>query len=167
MRMLGLRIVCIVVVLSAACGSLSYTEPLSTSSPSATPFSFDREKAKAISDSTVEALSKNDRQLLRSNMEKAARNSYDQAAFDDIIDKMVATFGTPIEVKFKKAEQGKKSGTGYDKPMLKHWYAVRTSKSDYDSLNYIFVELVPDEGSYASSGVSIVNFPKGVPEDMR
>jgi hypothetical protein len=50
--------------------------------------------------------------------------------------------------------------------MLKHWYAVRTSKYDYGS-HFISVEIVPDDGGYASSGVSIVNFPMGVPEDMQ
>ncbi len=139
----------------------------STPTSSETPFDFDRNKAKAISDSIVDALIKNDRQLLRSKMEKAARDYYDQVAFDEIIDKMISMFGTPIEVKFKKAEQGRKFGIGYDKPLLKHWYAVRTSKSNFDSLNYVFVEIVPDEDGYASSGVSIVNFPMGVPDDMR
>lgn len=167
MNICGLIISLALVASVAACGTVSYTEPLTNSSPSASPYSFDREKAKAFSDSIVEALIKNDRKLLRSKMEKAARDYYDQAAFDDIIDKMVAAFGAPLEFKFKKVEQGKKYGAGYDKPMLKHWYAVRTSKSDYESLNYIFVEIVPDEGSYASSGVSIVNFPMGVPEGMQ
>ena len=74
---------------------------------------------------------------------------------------------SPLEAKFKKVEQGRKWGTGgYDKPMLKHWYAVRTSKYDYGS-HFISVEIVPDDGGYASSGVSIVNFPMGVPEDMQ
>ena len=100
-------------------------------------------------------------------MEKAARDYYDQGAVDSILDKMIGLFGSPVEVKFKKVEQGRKWGTGgYDKPMLKHWYAVRTSKHDYGS-HFIFVEIVPDEEEYASSGISIVNFPAGVPEDMR
>ena len=115
----------------------------------------------------VDALLKNDRATLRSKMEKAAREYYDQLAFDGIVDQMFGTFGSPIEARFKKGEQGRKWGTGgYDKPMLKHWYAVRTSKHEFGS-HFISVEIVPDEDGYASSGVSIVNFPMGVPKDMQ
>lgn len=115
----------------------------------------------------VDSLIKNDRRALLSKMEKGARDYYDQPAFDKIIDLMVATYGTPIEATFKKVEQGRKSGTGgYDKPVLKYWYAVKTSKYDYGS-HFISVEIVPDENGYASSGISIVDFPVGVPEDMQ
>jgi len=129
---------------------------------------FDRKKARELSDLIVDALIKNDRPLLRSKMVKEARDYYDQSAFDEIINKMTDAFGVPQEVKFKKAEQWRKWGSdGLDRPMLKHWYAVRTTKSDYDKLNDVFVEIVPEEGGYASSGVSIVNFPMVVPEDMK
>ena len=134
--------------------------------PTPTPYVFDKEKARDIADTMVNALIKNDRPVVFSKMEKAAREYYDQATFDDVIDKMFGRFGSPIEAKFKKAEQGRKWGEGYDKPMLKHWYAVKTSKFDYGS-HYIFVEIVPDGDGYASSGISIVNFPMGVPDDMK
>ena len=141
--------------------------PPPTPKAAATPFEFDREKARAKSDAIVDAFMKNDRPLLRSKMETAMQEYYDQPAFDDILDQVIGAFGSPKEVQFKKADQGQKVGPGYDKPILKHWYAVKTSKSDYSSLNYIFVEIVPDGDDYASSGFSIVNFPKGVPEEMR
>jgi hypothetical protein len=132
-----------------------------------TPYVFDKDKARDIADTMVNALIKNDRTVIFSKMEKAAREYYDQATFNDVIDKMVGMFGSPIEAKFKKAAQGRRWGEGgYDKPMLKHWYAVRTSKFDYGS-HFIFVEIVPDGDGYASSGISIVNFPMGLPEDMK
>lgn len=156
------------IVVGNACAPSSANLPRQESAtPTPKVYEFDREKARAISDSMVDALIKNDRPILFSKMERAAREYYDQASFDKIVDMMLTTFGSPIEAKFKKAEQGRKWGTdGYDKPMLKHWYAVRTSKFDYGS-HFIFVEIVPDEEGYASSGVSTVNFPMGFPEDMQ
>ena len=148
--------------------SVNQSLPPSPSGTAEPSYEFDRKKARELSDSIVDALIKNDRPALRSKMVKEARDYYDQAAFDDIIDKMFDSFGAPQEVKFKKAEQGRKWGSGgFDRPMLKHWYAVRTTKADYEKLNYVFVEIVPDEGGYASSGVSIVNFPMGIPDDMK
>ena len=141
------------------------TSPSSSETPK--PYAFDREKARELSDAVVAALIKNDRSALRSKMEKAARDYYNQTSFDKIIDQMFEAYGSPKEAIFMKVEEGRKQGAGgYDKPVLKHWYAVRTSKYDYGS-HFVFVEIVPDEDGYASSGVSIVNFPMGVPQDMQ
>ncbi len=135
--------------------------------PTRQAYEFDHVKTRVISDSMVNALIENDRPALFSKMEKAAREYYDQASYNEIIDMMLGMFGSPVEAKFKKVEQGRKSGTGgYDKPVLKHWYAVRTSKFDYGS-HFIFVEIVPEDNGYASSGISIVTFPMGVPDDMK
>jgi len=145
----------------------SNLEQKTSATPTPEAYKFDGEKARAISDSMVDALIKNDRPVLLSKMEKGARDYYDQASFNELVDTMFTTFGSPIEAKFKKAEQGRKQGTGgYDKPVLKHWYAVRTSKFDYGS-HFIFVEIVPDDGAYASSGVSLAPPPLGVPKDMQ
>jgi len=155
-------------VIGHACAS-SPTNTEQVPSPTSTPlpYEFDRTKAKSISDSIVDELIKNERDALFSKMETEFRNYYNKDAFDGIIDKMFGMFGSPIEAEFKKAGQGRRVGSGgYDKPMIKHWYAVRTSKHDYGS-HFIFVEIVPDGDVYASSGVAIVNFPMGVPDDMK
>ena len=163
-----LSVLTIAWVTSFAC-AFSPPPPVSDSAsvtPTPTPSFFDKEKARDIADTMVNALLKDDRPVVFSKMETAARDYYDQATFDDVIDKMVGMFGSPVEARFKKADQGRKWGVGYDKPMLKHWYAVKTSKFDYGR-HFIFVEIVPDGDGYASSEISIVNFPMGFPEDMR
>jgi len=92
---------------ASACGFPSVTP---TSNAAQTPFDFDRVEARMISDSMVDALIKNDRPALISKMEKAARNDYGQASFDGVVDMMISAYGTPIEARFKKAEQGRKWG---------------------------------------------------------
>jgi hypothetical protein len=85
-------------------------EQAASSTPTPGPYEFDREKAGAISESMVNALVKNDRAALFSKMEKAAREYYDQAAFDDAIAKMVGLFTLGGEVQESRA--GQKVGNG-------------------------------------------------------
>lgn len=124
-------------------------------------------KARQISDSMAEDLIKKDQRAMREKMEKAAREYYDEKAFSKVVDGMLAMFGQPVSVEFKKHGIGRRTGAGnYDKPMRKFWYSVKTDKHEYGHV-YLFVEIVPDENKLASSGFSLVTFPLGAPSDMQ
>ena len=128
---------------------------------------IDLDKAQKISDSIVADLMQNDRVHLRTKMEKDFIEYYDENSFGSIIDQMFTTYGTPLEAWYIKNELGRKTGSGgYDKPMRKFWYAVQTSKHK-KGVVYLTVEIVPDDGGLASSGVAMVTFPMGVPPDFR
>lgn len=120
---------------------------------------IDHQQARKLSDSISESLLKNDRPMLRNAMEKGFRDYYDDAAFGSLIDRMFVMYGNPLDVEYKMDELGRKTVTGgYDKPMRKFWYATRTSRYEKGTV-YLIVEVVPDEGHLASSGVVLVTFP--------
>jgi len=124
---------------------------------------IDHEQARELSDSIADNLRKNDRPKLRNAMEKGFGDYYDDAAFASLIDRMFTVYGQPIDVEYKMDQLGRKTGTGgYDKPMRKFWYATRTTKYEKGTV-FLTVEVVPDEGHLASSGVALVTFPMGVP----
>jgi hypothetical protein len=128
---------------------------------------IDHEQARKLSDSIADNLRKNDRPMLRNAMEKGFRDYYDAAAFASLIDQMFAVYGKPLDVEYKMDELGRKTGSGgYDKPMRKFWYATRTTKYEKGTV-FLAVEVVPDEGHFASSGVALVTFPVGVPPALK
>jgi hypothetical protein len=128
---------------------------------------IDHTKARQLSDSIADNLLKDDRPSLRNQMEKAARDYYNEASFGSTVDQMFAMYGKPLEAEYKMDEIGRKTGSGgYDKPMRKFWYAVRTPKNEKGSV-YLTVEVVPDEGGLASSGFALVTFPLGVPPSLK
>ena len=128
---------------------------------------IDHEQARKLTDSIADSLVKNDRPMLRNSMEKGFRDYYDDTTFGSLIDRMFAMYGQPLDVEYKMDELGRKTGTnGYDKPMRKFWYATRTPKYQ-KGIVFVTVEVVPDEGHLASSGVAMVTFPMGVPPSLK
>ncbi len=128
---------------------------------------IDREKARAVSESIVADVIKGDRAHLRSEMEKGFRDYYDEKTFSSIVDQMFAMYGKALDAEYKMDGLGRKTGTGgYDKPMRKFWYAVGTTKHEKGTV-YLTVEVVPDGDGLASSGVSMVTFPLGIPDGLK
>jgi hypothetical protein len=128
---------------------------------------IDHEQARRLSDSIADDIQKDNRARLFNSMEKAFHDYYDNGAYSSLIDRMFAAYGKPLDVEFKMDELGRKTGSGgYDKPMRKFWYATRTSKYE-KGIVFLTVEIVPDEGHLASSGVAMVTFPVGVPPSLK
>ena len=128
---------------------------------------INRGQARRLSDSIADNLVKNDRPMLRNAMEKGFGDYYNEAAFTSLIDQMFALYGQPLDVEYKMDELGRKTGTGgYDKPMRKFWYATRTTKYQKGTV-FLIVEVVPDEGHLASSGIALVTFPLDVPSSLK
>jgi hypothetical protein len=127
----------------------------------------DHEKARKLSDSIAGHLLKDERANLRTSMEKGFRDYYDDASASAIIDQMFAMYGKPLQVEYKMDELGRKTGAGgYDKPMRKFWYAVKTTTHEKGTV-FLIVEIVPDEGDLAGSSFSLVTFPLGVPPSLK
>ena len=84
------------------------------------------------------------------------------------LDQVYAQYGgRPLEAEFKSEATGQKIYLdGTSKPMLKFWYAVRTT-TEAKGKYFLFVEVVPDEGRLACTGFSIVTFPGGAPPEFR
>jgi hypothetical protein len=127
----------------------------------------DHEQARKLSDSVADYLLKDERASLRQSMEKAFREHYDDASVSGLFDQMVTMYGKPLQVDYKMDELGRKTGDGgYDKPMRKFWYAVKTTKYEKGTV-YLIVEVVPDEASLAVSSFSLVTFSDGVPPSLK
>jgi len=127
----------------------------------------DHEQARKLSDSIADYLLRDERANLRKSMEKGFRDYYDDASVSGLIDQMIAMYGKPLQVDYKMDELGRKTGDGgYDKPVRKFWYAVKTTKYEKGTV-YLIVEVVLDEGSLAGSSFSLVTFPIGVPPSLK
>lgn len=124
---------------------------------------IDHAQARQLSDSIAQNLLKDDRVRLRNQMEKGAREGYDDKSFGAIIDQMFALYGKPLEVEYKTDDLGRKTGIGgYDKPVRKFWYALRTEKYQKGTV-FLTVEIVPDDGALRSSSFQMLTFPTGPP----
>jgi hypothetical protein len=140
---------------------------ISPASQAAAAEAIDLGKARQLSDSLAEDLLKDNRVNLWKRMEVAARDYYDENSFGSTVDQMFTMYGKALEVEYKLDEVGRKTGSGgYDKPMRKFWYAVRTAKYEKGNV-YLTVEVVPDHGGLAISGFSMVTFPLDVPPSLK
>ena len=83
------------------------------------------------------------------------------------MDNLYQTYGKPLCADYKKNMVGQKPGiTGIDRPMRKFWYAAETTRYAKGT-HFIFVEVVENNNQLSCSGFAIVNFPLGVPSDMK
>lgn len=123
--------------------------------------------ARELADSTANDLLKDRLESLHPKLEKNFRNSVNNEALNSIVGQMIEAYGTPMEFEFKLDEPGSKDyADGTTKPMRKVWYAAKTTKFDKGS-HFLIVEVVPDGDGLAVSSFAIVNFPIGIPENLR
>ena len=127
----------------------------------------DINKARLFSDATAADLKADRRRDLYKNLEKSFRQAFTVDDVDAMVEQMVQVYGKPIEFEFKQEELGQKSyPEGSTKPMGKFWYAATTTKFQKGS-HFLVVEVVPDGDTLAVSSFAIVNFPLGIPENLR
>ena len=128
---------------------------------------IDREEALKLSHGLVRDLIADDRAQIFQKMQSGFQEHSAQRSMDSIIDSMILMYGELLESEFKMDTVGRKVGIGgYDKPVRKFWYAIRTTKHEKGTV-YLFVEVVPDGDALAATGFSMVTFPLGTPEDMK
>ncbi|MFL6334504.1 MAG: hypothetical protein ACJ754_14410 [Pyrinomonadaceae bacterium] len=127
----------------------------------------DQKKARELSDSLAKAVIEDRTKDLYPKMEQAFRDAVPENGMKPLLEQMYAAYGKPLEVEYKKDEEGfKVYGDGTRKSMRKFWYAVRTSKAKKGTY-FLLTEIVPEGDSLACTAFSIVNFPLGIPPSLQ
>lgn len=104
---------------------------------------------------------------LFARMERVFQLGTSETALPSILEPVLTYGGKPLEAEFKAADEGEKLyPDGTRRPMLKLWYAVRTTKSEKGTY-FMFVEVVPEESGLACSAFSIVSFVGSVPHHLQ
>jgi hypothetical protein len=127
----------------------------------------DSNASRLLSDSVADDLLQDRRGSIGAKFEEDFRKSVAPKEFDSVLSEMFRVYGKPLEFEFKQDELGSKSYSDSKiKPMRRFWYAARTTKYEKGSY-FLIVEVVPDDGGLAVSSFSMVNFPLGVPLNLR
>jgi hypothetical protein len=135
--------------------------------PEALPVAIEETSARSFSDSVIKDLLNDDRDGLFSKIETPARDYYKVEGFNTLIGNLFETYGKPLSVEYKKNMVGRRSdAVGSNRPMRKFWYSVETTKYKKGT-HFVFVEVVREGDQLSSSAFAIVNFPMGVPDDMK
>jgi hypothetical protein len=127
--------------------------------------SIDYQQAKQFSDEfAIDFLHKNKQKMI-AKLDPSVTQNMSQSQIDSVFDTMLSMAGTPIEITYKSSEEGYKINVGGKKPLRKFWYAVKTTK--YPKGYYLFVEVVPNGKSLASTGFFLAKFPMGAPPELQ
>jgi hypothetical protein len=103
---------------------------------------------------------------MKRKFEVEFQTSITDEQFDSMVLQVLESYGRPLGLEFKQEESGSKMySDGGTKPVEKFWYAAKTTK--YENGYFLIVEVVPDGSTLAVSSFSMVNFPLGVPENLR
>jgi hypothetical protein len=127
--------------------------------------SIDPESAKTFSDSLVDDIIHDRRQLIFSKLDADFQKNASPQTLDSSIQAMFDNYGRPLECSYKKNDPGYKVDLGGKKPMRKFWYAAKTTK--YPTGYYLFVEVVPNGASLRTTGFALVTFPNGAPPALQ
>jgi hypothetical protein len=107
------------------------------------------------------------RKDIRSKLERAFQESFDDSQFNSMVDRISRTYGQVLEAELKEDGEGFKTYENAEtKPSRKFCYAVRTARFEKGS-RFLMVEIVPDGNRLAVSEFAIVAFPLGVPSDLQ
>lgn len=127
---------------------------------------IDPESARKLSDGFATDLIQDRRRAIRIQTERVFQDLVDERHLDSILDQMNETYGKPLQFKFKQVEWGSKEYDSGTKEMYKFWYSAQTTKYESGS-HFLVVEVVQDGDRLAVSSFSIVNFPLGVPPNLK
>ncbi len=128
---------------------------------------LDEKAARQVADGVVADVIAQRHKALLERMEGVFQKEHSEGLVPSALDPIFAYGGRPLEAEFKAVDQGQKLYLdGRRKPLLKFWYAVRTTKSEKGKY-FMFVEVVPDGSRLACTTLSIVSFFNGVPPHLR
>ena len=128
---------------------------------------LDAQSARMVADGVVADIIVGNTKSLFARMEAVFRAASSEDALPSVLRPMFAHGGKPLEAEFKAADSGLKIYLdGSKKPLIKVWYALRTTKSRKGTY-FMFVEVVPDGGRLACTTFSIVAFAKDVPQHLK
>lgn len=167
-----IAIMCIFVIFGSGCrktqsGLNESSDVGTTQMDVVSESSIDQKAARAFSDALVLALIDMNGKGLYIRMENAFQKISKEEEMIEMLDKICAYSGKPLEAEFKNYEDGfKLYPDGLRKPMRKYWYSVRTTSHEKGSY-YLFVDVVAEDNLPACTGWSIVSFTSGVPEALK
>ena len=121
-----------------------------------------------FSDALAADIAKADVGAIRLKMTNDFREFYTKEQFADLYKQMASVYGQIRKYEFKKVETGiKLYESGKRCPMRKVWYAVETDKHKLGEY-FLFIEVIEENGTLASSGFSTVTFyVNGPPDDLK
>jgi hypothetical protein len=124
------------------------------------------ENAKNLSDSFVKNLISDAREEAWMKTSDEFRKVVQKTSFDPTLDSMFDIYGKPTECEYKMVEEIKTIDSSHLLILPKRfWYACATTK--YEKGNYfLFVEVISNQ-VISVSRFSIVNFPFGVPPNLK
>ena len=126
----------------------------------------DLEASRALSDALANDLIGARRTEIRAKTERAFQDVVNQNQLGSMLDQMNESYGNPLVFKFRQTEVGIRAYDWGTKPMRKFWYAAKTTRHDEGS-HFLVVEVVGDGDHLAIASFAIVNFPVGVPPNLR
>lgn len=128
---------------------------------------MDHSAARKLSDSLVDDLTNDRRENIRARTEKAFQDEVGERQFNLMLEQMLEANGKLLEHELKQEEVGSKLyADSQSKPMIKFWYAVRTTRYEMGS-HFLIVEVVPDGDGLAVSSFAIVTFSQEVPPALK
>jgi hypothetical protein len=123
--------------------------------------------ARQFSDEMVKDILAENNERIYSNMEQAFRDSYSVDILDATFAQIRSHFGQPLETRYKMDERGIANyDDGRKKAMITYWYDVKTSTAEMGKY-FLYVSIVGDGDKTACLKFAYVEFPEGIPENLR
>lgn len=153
---------------STQCAQSAKTvDPQSVSNEELTATSIiDAKKAREFSDNLAKAIIEDRYREIYSKMEKPFRDAIAEKDLPQTLEKLYAVYGKPSEVEYKMTDVGFEMRNDQKRPVHKNWYAVKTSKVEKGTY-FLFIDIVPNGDFLTCSSFAIVNFPQGIPSQLK
>jgi len=128
---------------------------------------LDESKTRELGNSVATDLLTNNVSDLYPKLERDFRDSVTEKELSMIIEQMVQAYGKPLDFEFKQQESSSRvNAQGISQPMQKLWYATKTTMYEKGS-HFLIIEIVSEGDKLFVSSFALVNFPLGVPANLK
>lgn len=125
------------------------------------------EKAKPFSDKVVSLIINEKKDELYALMDSYFRKTYGPEVMSSTLEKVFDHFGKLVVTEFKSEEVVNwQYPDGSKKLARKYWYKAKTSKAEMGKY-FVQVTVVKDGPGVACLSVSMLEFPQGIPDNLR
>jgi hypothetical protein len=115
--------------------------------------SIDDTAARQLADAVVADFIRERYKDLRERYEKPLKDSVRQDGMAPAYEAMFASFGKPLEVRFRRVVRGQERRLTGSRPFHKYWYDMRTTKAEMGKY-FLWVDIVPEGDHLACSAMS-------------